>query len=181
MKVVRHILDGACVLELNCRHDCRGDMKDLSPEELQAAVPGFTVREQRIYTMPEPHTFFGIHFQGQPYPQAKIITVLRGSGLDYIVDLRKNSDSYKQWRTVELKAEEPFAVYIPAGFGHAFLSLEKDTVQFFAADQRFVNEKAGQINYRDPDLQLVLPCDDPILSEKDSKAPFLRDLQKAGQ
>ena len=177
MKVIQRIFGEACVLELNSRNDCRGQMTLLSPDELETAVPGFTIREQRVYTMPEAHTFFGIHFQDQPHPQAKFITVLHGSGLDYLIDLRKDSGSYRQWKTVELTADRPLAVFVPAGFGHAFLSLEKDTVQYFAADRHFVSGCAKQIHYRDPDIQLVLPCSDPILSEADSKAPFLRELQ----
>lgn len=176
MKVIERFFGEACVLELNSRNDCRGNMKSISPGETEDAVPGFVIREQRIYTMPEPHTFFGIHFQDLEYPQAKLITVLHGKGLDYVVDLRKGSGSCKQWKTVELSAEKPLAVYIPAGFGHAFLSLEKDTVQFFTADQPFVKGCAKRIHYQDPDIRLVLPCDYPVLSEEDRQAPFLREL-----
>ncbi len=176
MKVTERFFGDACVLELKTRQDCRGSMKVLSPAETGEAVPGFVIREQRIYTMPEIHTFFGIHFQEVQYPQAKLVTVLHGRGLDYVIDLRKESDTYKQWKTVELNAEEPLSVYIPAGFGHAFLSLEKDTVQFFAADQRFEKGFSKQINYRDPDIRLILPCDDVVISEEDRHAPLLREL-----
>lgn len=176
MKVIERFFGGACVLELNSRNDCRGNMKNISPGEAEEAVPGFLIREQRVYTIPEIHTFFGIHFQDMQYPQAKLITVFHGSGLDYVIDLRKGSDSYRQWKTVELSAEKPLAVYIPAGFGHAFLSLEKDTVQFFAADQPFVKGCAKRIHYQDPDIGLILPCDHPVLSEEDRQAPLLREL-----
>lgn len=176
MKVIERLFGDACILEPESRHDCRGSMAVLSPEAAEEAVPGFVIREQRIYTMPEMNTFFGIHFQELPYPQAKLIAVLHGSGLDYVIDLRRESDTYRQWKAVELSAEKPLAVYIPAGFGHAFLSLEKDTVQFFAADQHFIKEYSKQINYLDPDIGLKLPCEDPVLSDADRHAPFLREL-----
>ena len=82
MKVIERLIGDACVLELESRHDCRGSMKMLSPEETGDALPGFVIREQRIYTMPEANTFFGIHFQELPYPQAKLVAVLHGKGLD---------------------------------------------------------------------------------------------------
>lgn len=176
MKVIERLFGDACVLELESRHDCRGGMKMLSPEETGAALPGFEIREQRIYTMPEANTFFGIHFQELPYPQAKLVAVLHGKGLDYVIDLRKESDTYRQWKTVELSAEKPLAVWIPAGFGHAFLSLEKDTVQFFAVDQHFVKGYSKEISYLDPEIGLKLPCENPVLSEADRHAPFLREL-----
>ena len=174
MKIQRRIFDRVLVLEPACRTDLRGRTAFFAPGELQAVVPGLTVREQRVYTMPEANTFFGIHYQDRPYPQAKIISVVHGSGLDYVVDLRKESPTYRRWERLTLRAGEPLAVYIPAGFGHAFLSLEKDTVQLFAADAPFGN--AGSIHYRDPEIGLELPCGDPILSEMDRQAPFLRDL-----
>ncbi|MBR6442647.1 MAG: dTDP-4-dehydrorhamnose 3,5-epimerase family protein [Clostridia bacterium] len=176
MKVIERLIGDACVLELESRHDCRGSMKMLSTEETEELLPGFVIREQRIYTMPEANTFFGIHFQSLPYPQAKLVAVLHGKGLDYVIDLRKESDTYRQWKAVELSAEKPLAVLIPAGFGHAFLSLEKDTVQFFAVDQHFVKGYSKGISYLDPEIGLKLPCENPVLSEADRHAPFLREL-----
>ena len=102
--------------------------------------------------------------------------MLHGKGLDYVIDLRKESDTYRQWKAVELSAEKPLAVWIPAGFGHAFLSLEKDTVQFFAVDQHFVKGYSKEISYLDPEIGLKLPCENPVLSEADRHAPFLREL-----
>ena len=177
MKIRQRLLDGVLLLEPEGREDVRGRMTVLSPEEIRKAVPGFEMKEQRIYTMPETGTFFGIHYQADPYPQAKLISVLRGKGLDYAVDLREGSDTFGQWTVLELNGKEGLAVYIPAGFGHAFLSLVPDTVQFFAADEHFVKGYAGSISWKDPEIGLELPCDDPVLSEKDRTAPFLKDLR----
>ena len=178
MKLLRRIFDQALVLEPSGRADQRGTMTAFPPEELQEMIPDLTIREQRVYTMPEPHTFFGIHFQDEPVPQAKLITVIHGSGLDYVVDLRKDSPTYKQWEAIKLDAEKPLIVYIPVGFGHAFLSLEKDTVQVFAADQKFVKGKSRSIHYKDPEIGLELPYEDLILSEQDQSAPYLSEIEK---
>ena len=59
---------------------------------------------------------------------------------------------------------------------NAFLSLEKDTVQFFAVDQHFVKGYSKEISYLDPEIGLKLPCENPVLSEADRHAPFLREL-----
>ena len=174
MKIRQRLFDEVLVLEPAVRTDGCGTMTDLSPDQLREAVPQADWKVQRIYTMPARHTFFGIHYQAEPYPQAKLISVLRGKGLDYVVDLRKDSATYTQWQVLELDAADPAFVYIPSGFGHAFLSLEENTVQYFAADREFVRGHAAVISYRDPSIRLELPCEDLVLSDKDRNAPFLK-------
>ena len=177
MKIRQRLFDEVLVLEPAVRTDVCGTMTDLSPDQLRETVPQADWKVQRIYTMPARHTFFGIHYQEEPYPQAKLISVLQGKGLDYVVDLRKDSPTYMQWQSLELDAANPAIVYIPAGFGHAFLSLEENTIQYFAADRAFVRGHAAVISFRDPTIRLVLPCEDPVLSDKDRNAPFLSQLE----
>lgn len=177
MKTRQCLFDEVLVLEPAVRTDVCGTMADLSPDQLRETVPQADWKVQRIYTMPVRHTFFGIHYQEEPYPQAKLISVLQGKGLDYVVDLRKDSATYTQWQVLELDAANPAFVYIPSGFGHAFLSLEENTVQYFAADRIFIHGYAAAINYRDPVIGLELPCEDPVLSDKDRNAPFLSQLE----
>ena len=177
MKITKRLFDEVLVLEPPVRADRRGTMADFSPEMIRTVLPDKEWILQRIYTMPERHTFFGIHFQKDPYPQAKLISVLQGKGLDYVVDLRKDSPTYMQWQSLELDVANPAIVYIPAGFGHAFLSLEENTIQYFAADREFVRGHAAVISFRDPTIRLVLPCEDPVLSDKDRNAPFLSQLE----
>ena len=178
MKIRQRLFDEVLVLEPAARTDICGSMTDLSPDQIREAVPQADWKVQRIYTMPERHTFFGIHFQKEPYPQAKLISVLQGKGLDYVVDLRKGSATCAQWQALGLDAADPVFVYIPSGFGHAFLSLEENTIQYFAADREFVRGYSGSINWKDPEIALELPCEDPVLSDKDRLAPFLKAIGK---
>ena len=173
MKIRQRLFDEVLVLEPAVRTGICGSMTDLSPDQIREAVPQADWKVQRIYTMPERHTFFGIHFQKEPYPQAKLISVLQGKGLDYVVDLRKGSATCAQWQALELDAADPVFVYIPSGFGHAFLSLEENTIQYFAADREFVRGYAAAVSFRDPTIRLDLPGTDLILSENDRLAPFL--------
>ena len=177
MEIKQRLLGDALVLEPDGRTDTRGWMADFSPEALREAVPGMEVKVQRVYSMPERYTFFGIHYQAKPFLQAKLISVIHGKAMDYVVDLREGSATFGRWEAVELDAARPAAVYIPAGFGHGFLSLEADTIQLFMADRLFVPGLAKSISWKDPDIGLELPCDDPVLSEKDRTAPFLKDLR----
>ena len=173
MKIRQRLFDEVLVLEPAVRSNACGRMTDLSPDCLREAFPETDWKVQRIYTMPARYTFFGIHFQRDPYPQAKLVSILQGKGRDYVVDLRPGSSTYARWQSLDLAAEDPILVFIPAGFGHAFLSLEENTVQYFAADREFVPGYAASVSFRDPKIRLELPCADPVLSEKDRLAPFL--------
>lgn len=165
------IFDLVRVFSLSGRKDERGMMQVVfSQEDL---FPDFSIREQRVYQMPKAGTFFGIHYQELTNPQAKLITVIQGAGVDYVVDLRPASPTFRQWKAVELDEETKKAVYIPAGFGHAFLSTLDNTIQLFAADHPFVKAAARRIHYLDPTIGLQLPTDKLILSEDDRTAPFL--------
>ena len=172
MNIIQRIFEDVLVIAPEQKTDCRGSSAMIRMDEL-SELCGFKTAEQRIYSMPKSHTFFGIHFQKEPYPQDKLITVIKGAGLDYIIDLREDSPTFAQWRCIGLSSEKGLAVYIPSGFGHAFLSTSDDTIQLFSANEHFIDGYSRSINYRDDMIGLDLP-DDIIISERDKNAPFLR-------
>lgn len=173
MNIVDCIFGAAYVLESLKRTDNRGDMNlCFHRDQLAENEIHFSMTEQRIYRIPRSGTFFGIHYQEAAFPQAKLITVLQGSGLDYLIDLRRDSPSYRQWKAVEVNSDNARIIYIPAGFGHGFLSTVDDTIQLFAVDAPFIEGAARSIHYADPAIGLKLPVAAPILSEKDKNAPL---------
>lgn len=174
MMIIDSIFEEVKLLDLSRREDSRGIISvTYNEKNLSEIGISFKVKEYRVYTMPTKGTFFGIHYQTPEYPQAKLISVIQGKGLDYIVDLRPDSRTYKQWKVIELCADSAKAVYIPVGFGHAFLSLEDNTIQQFAIDEYFIEDCAKQINYKDPEIGLSLPMENIILSDYDRNAPNL--------
>lgn len=176
MRILENFFDNVLVLEPSEKVDNRGTrIVGFNKDELRKLNIKFEIKEQRIYKMPKAGTFFGIHYQEMTYPQAKLVSVIQGKGLDYIVDLRKDSLTYKEWKMVELSEEESKVIYIPAGYGHAFLSMEDNTIQMFAVNEYFVDECVKQINYNDPEIGLVLPFKDIVISEHDKNAPFLKE------
>lgn len=121
------------------------------------------------------HTFRGIHIQKEPYAQGKLVRCISGSIIDYCIDLRKDSPTYKKWISVELSAENMKQVFLPKGFGHAFLSLEENSQIAYKVDAPWSRECERSVNYKDPEINLGLNGDDYILSDKDKNAPFLKD------
>ncbi len=176
MRILDRFFDNVLVLEPLEKVDNRGTMVvEFSEDEIRKLNLDFEIKEQRIYKLPKAGTFFGIHYQEMTHPQAKLVSVIQGKGLDYIVDLRKDSATYKKWRMVELNEEEPKVIYIPAGYGHAFLSMKDNTIQMFIVNESFIHGCARQINYNDSEIGLKLPIHNIILSDYDKNAPFLSE------
>lgn len=176
MKIYNTALKEVKVIEYDKRADNRGYSYSLySREELKKAELDFQYVEERAYTSLKAGTLYGIHFQNQPKAQTKIIYCLKGKGLDYAVDLRKDSPTFKQWVCIPMSADNRKQLYIPKGFGHAFLSLVDDTVNVMAYDEPFDPQFSRQIAYNDPELHIDFPIKDIILAPHDVNAPWLKD------
>lgn len=120
-------------------------------------------------------TLRGIHFQRGDKSQAKLVRCVRGAVLDVAVDLRPSSPAYKKWVAVELSGENKKQLLIPRGFGHGFLTLTDDVEFLYKADNPYAPEGDGGIRWNDPDIGVDWGVDAPILSEKDTRSPFLKD------
>ena len=137
----------------------------------------FLCAEQRIYHIPRKGTFFGIHFQTGKHPQDKLIQLLSGRGLDYVIDLRKHSATYRNYIIIELNGGDKKSVYIPRGYGHAFLSLEDNTTQLFSVSEKSFSGESRTIRYDDPQIELPIPITISAISDQDKCAPLLSEIE----
>jgi len=120
----------------------------------------------------------GMHAQAGENAQGKLVRVLRGSVLDVVVDIRKNSPTYGQQFSIELIESEAKSLWIPPGFLHGFLALEDNTL--FAYKVTGFYDKSGEIGVRwsDPELGIHWPIPESqlIISDKDQQLPLLREI-----
>ena len=120
-------------------------------------------------------TLRGLHFQKGSSSQAKLVRCVRGAVLDVAVDLRKNSKTYKKWVGCVLSEENKKQFLIPRGFAHGFLTLT-DNVEFvYKADNYYDPQADRNIIWNDEDINIDWGIENPILSEKDKKAPKLSE------
>jgi len=120
-------------------------------------------------------TLRGLHFQKGDAAQAKLVRVARGAVVDFAVDMRKGSPTYKQWIGVELSAENKRQLLIPRGFLHGFVTIT-DNVEFLYKADNYYNAEADRgIRWNDPDIAVNWGFDNPIISDKDNNAPLLKD------
>ena len=121
----------------------------------------------------------GLHFQIEPFAQAKLVRVIRGSVFDVVVDLRPGSKTFGRSFTQTLSAENKKMMYIPAGMAHGFLSLEDNTEFLYKVTQPYSPVHERGVLWNDPDLAIAWPrLDAPyVLSEKDKKFPRLNEIK----
>jgi dTDP-4-dehydrorhamnose 3,5-epimerase len=127
-------------------------------------------------------TVRGIHFADVPPSQAKYITALSGSLVDYIVDIRVGSPTFGEWDSVLLDTVDRRAVYLPEGMGHAFAALEDNTTAMYLVTAPYTPSREHGIHPLDPEVGLALPygMTAPLLSAKDQLAPSLADAREQG-
>ncbi|MCO4090754.1 MAG: dTDP-4-dehydrorhamnose 3,5-epimerase [Sphingorhabdus sp.] len=120
-------------------------------------------------------TIRGIHFQRVPHAQAKLVRCIKGRIFDIAVDLRHASPTFKKWVGIELSAERGNQLFVPAGFGHAFLTLEDDCHVAYKVDAYYAPQADGGIRWDDAELAINWPMVSaaPILSDKDASLPSL--------
>jgi dTDP-4-dehydrorhamnose 3,5-epimerase len=122
-------------------------------------------------------TIRGLHFQGPPHAQAKLVRCGRGRLFDVAVDIRKGSPTYGQWFGVELTFENGKQLLVPAGFAHGFVTREPVTEIIYKCSDIYAPQTEGAVIWSDPDIGIEWGLQsDPILSGKDEVAGTLADL-----
>ena len=118
----------------------------------------------------------GLHAQRQ-YPQGKLMRVFEGEIFDVAVDIRRGSPKFTQWVGIILSAENFRQLYIPPGFAHGFAVLtERAQIVYKCTDFYNATDEIS-LAWNDPDIGIEWPIDTPLLSEKDSIAPLLHDIE----
>ena len=182
MNVTLTKLQGVLILEPKVFGDARGwFMETWSARKFQAA--GLTmefVQDNQSYSA-QRGTLRGLHYQTAPFAQAKLVRCTRGKLLDVAVDIREDSETFKEWVAVELTAENKKQLLIPRGFAHGFLTLTDDVEIQYKADNFYAPDCDGNIRWDDPEIKIDWPFAPTILADKDAKAPTLRQRIERGE
>ena len=175
MKVTETKLKGVLIIEPQVFGDARGWFMETYSKKKTPQIECDFVQDNQSFSA-QKGTLRGIHFQKPPMEQAKLLRCIRGAVMDFAVDLRPESETYKEWVGVELSAENKKLFFIPRGFGHGFITLTDNTEFVYKTDNYYSPEHDAAILWSDPDIGIDWGTDNPIISEKDEKAPLLREL-----
>ena len=177
MNIIETKIQGVYIVEPEVFGDSRGWFMETYNKIKTPQIACDFVQDNHSYSA-QKGTLRGIHYQQPPMAQAKLVRCVRGALLDYAVDLRPNSATYKQWVRVELSAENKKQLFIPHGCGHAFITITDNTEILYKADNYYSPEHEGTVLWSDPELGIDWGFDQPILSDKDQRAKTLKEIIK---
>jgi dTDP-4-dehydrorhamnose 3,5-epimerase len=118
-------------------------------------------------------TLRGMHFQHPPFREIKLVRCIAGAVYDVIIDLRAGSSTFLQWFGTELSAFNHKMLYIPEGFAHGFQTLEKDSALLYHHTEFYTPGSEGGVRYDDPALGVNWPLPVAVISERDSRHPYV--------
>ncbi len=170
------------IIEENKFGDDRGYFTSVTNKQLEAL--GFKNWSQKSESMSAKGTIRGLHFQKDPYCQAKVVSCTKGAVLDVVVDMRKDSETYGKYTKVELTPENGRMLYVPRGYAHGFLALTDDATFNYMVDNEYAPRMEGGILWNDPAINIPWPeifkeyeIDKPLLSEKDNNRELLQESE----
>jgi dTDP-4-dehydrorhamnose 3,5-epimerase len=120
-------------------------------------------------------TLRGLHFQIAPHAENKLVSCSRGSIWDVVVDLRRDSPSYRRWQAFTLTDENLDAVFIPAGCAHGFITLADDSVVRYDISAFYAPAAARGARYDDPAFRITWPLAPIVISPRDLGFPPYAD------
>ena len=180
MKFIKTQLEGAYIIKLKKIEDERGFFTRVWDKNIFAENGINSELLQISFSQSKKKgTLRGMHFQKNPFEESKLVRCTQGKIFDVIIDLRKESSTYKKWINIELSSDNLQALYIPEGFAHGFQTLEDNCEVCYHMSNCFSPEHAKGIRYDDDEFKIKWPIITPIISKKDlsyQKEEYIREV-----
>lgn len=165
-------LDGAYLVEQERYTDARGfNARVWCEREFREAGLPTDLNQINVISNAVRGTLRGLHFQHAPFAETKLFRVTRGAMYDVIVDLRPTSDTFLQWTSVELNAADGTMLFVPAGFGQGFQTLQDDTELTYQVSAPYTPDYGDGFRHDDPLFNIEWPLPPTVISEKDAGWP----------
>ena len=159
-------------MTLERREDERGFFaRNWCSREFAAHGLSRNLAQSSLSSSPRRGTLRGLHYQVAPHQEAKLITCVRGSIWDVIVDLRPASPTCLQWYGQTLDDTSLSSVYVPEGFAHGFLTLSDDTLVLYQISAYRSPEHARGVRWDDPAFDIQWPFAPLIIGARDRSYP----------
>jgi len=119
-------------------------------------------------------TLRGMHFQAEPFAEAKVVFCVKGKIFDVAIDLRLSSAMYGKWYGIELSEENKRILYIPKGFAHGFETLVDNTEVFYLMSGEYSKEHEAGVRWNDPAFGISWPLAPTVIADKDNAWPAFK-------
>ncbi|MDA9573248.1 dTDP-4-dehydrorhamnose 3,5-epimerase [Flavobacteriaceae bacterium] len=178
MNLIKTKLDGLVVLKPTVFKDNRGYFMESYNQKNINKLLGNVNFVQDNESESSRGVLRGLHFQKPPYTQAKLVRCLKGSVLDVVLDLRKDSKTYGIFETISLTEENKKQLFIPKGFAHGFIVLSKSAIFSYKVDNYYNSDSESGVLWSDLDLNIdwKINKNEIIVSEKDKNLPTFNEI-----
>jgi dTDP-4-dehydrorhamnose 3,5-epimerase len=178
MKIEQTALAGVLILTPTIHQDDRGAFWETWNQirMSDAGLPSAWVQDN--FSVSKKNVLRGIHYQIDR-PQGKLVHVVYGAVLDVVVDLRRSSSTFGKHVSVELDESSVRTLWIPGGFGHAFLALTDKVGFAYKVTEYYSRDGERTIAWNDADLGIPWPItsEDAVISDKDRRGIAFRNAQ----
>lgn len=176
MKFIKQNLPDVYLIEPEPAKDHRGLLRrHYCEKEFQEFCPFPYIKQSNISENNMKFTLRGLHFQKKPHGESKIISCIKGSAYDIIVDLRADSPTYCKWISVELSEINRLSILVPDGCANAFLTLSDNTWMLYLHSGFYIPGFEGGIRYNDPHFNFEWPNEPKVISERDKNIPLFNE------
>lgn len=148
------LLDGLIIYEPKIFYDNRGYFYESYNAERYRSLGISTNFVQDNESMSKAMTMRGLHWQAGEFAQSKLVRVIKGAVIDFVLDIRKESKTFGKMEFVFISAANKIQFYVPKGFAHGFIALESDTIFSYKCDIYYSKESERGVNMLDPALEL---------------------------
>lgn len=178
MEVIKTEIDGLLIIKPKVFGDARGYFfESYNKDSFTDAGIDIEFVQDNI-SKSKKNTIRGLHYQIGERAQGKLCKVIYGKVLDVAVDLRFGSPTYGKHFSFELSEDNHAQIWIPKGFAHGFSVLSDEAIFSYKCTALYSKDDERAIIFNDPDLNIDWKVKDPIVSEKDFKAPFFKNIAK---
>ena len=176
MRIIDTPIADLLVIEPKVWKDDRGYFYESFREDFLKEINIDLSLVQDNQSLSQKGTIRGLHFQAPPFEQGKLVSVLQGSVLDVVVDIRKNSSTYGQSFAIELNDQNHLQLWIPPGFAHGFSTLADQTIFCYKCSNYYHKASEGGICFNDETLAIDWKVPAIHVSEKDYLLPTFKDF-----
>ena len=173
MKFIKQKINGVYLINHEGFEDSRGFFSRMYCKKLYEKLKFNPVQTNISYNKKK-STLRGFHYQISKSSEKKLVSCIKGKIYDIVIDLRKNSKTFKKWISFELNANSLESIFIPPGCANAFLTLKNETIVFYHTSNFYNHSSERGLRYNDPSLNLKWPTKIKIISKKDKNFPLLK-------
>ena len=168
-------VEGVFVWQMPTYQDIRGRLFKAYTADNIEFLPLPFITHEHFFTESRKNVFRGMHFQGHPHAVSKIISVVQGKAIDFLFDMRENSETFGNLQILDLDENNPSSIYIPTGVAHGYLALAEKTIISYRMDGPYCANCDSGFNGAIVSKHLPIMLLDSIRSDRDSELEHFQE------